>query len=100
MELGGDPPLVVPDGLFVTAAALDRDGNRLVDSLRMVLVRDSEPERMVRGLRRGARLHVWGLPRISFAELSRRIAQVGTASPATLKGSLPYEIIVLGIYKD
>jgi hypothetical protein len=95
----GDPPVVVSDGRFITAAALDTDGNLLVDKLRMVLVKGSEPERVISALTRGARVHVWGLPRISFAEISRRI-QESTSNPAVLKGSLPYEIIVVGVYAD
>ena len=100
MELRAEPQVVVPEGRFVTAAALDSDGKQLVDSLRMVLVRNSAPELAVRDLKPGARLHVWGLPRVSFAELSRRIAAAGAGSRATLRGSLPYEIIVLGVYKE
>ena len=98
MELSGDPQVVVEDGRFVTAAALALDGTRLVEGLRMALVKNSGPEQAVRRLRRGGRLHVWGLPRVSFAELSRRMA--GASRGAVLEGSLPYEIIVLGVYAD
>jgi hypothetical protein len=97
LELGSGPRVAVPGGRFVRGAALDTDGNRLVDDLRFVLVENSAPERAVRALRPGGRLHVWGLPRVSFSELSRRIAAAGS-NPAGLKGKLPYEIIVLGVY--
>jgi hypothetical protein len=99
LERGRGRIIAAPGGAFVWGAALDTDGNRLVDSLRFVLVQGSAPERAVRALRPGARLHVWGLPRVSFSELSRRIAAAGS-NPDGLKGKLPYEIIVLGVYPD
>lgn len=97
LERGHGRTVAAPGGYFVWGAALDTDGNRLVDSVRFVLVQGSAPERAVRALRPGGRLHVWGLPRVSFSELSRRIATAET-EPARLKGKLPYEIIVLGVY--
>jgi hypothetical protein len=99
MEITGATQLVVPDGRFVTASARDSDGDLLVEGLRMVFVGGSAAERTVRTLTRGARLHVWGLPRLNFAELSRRAAE-SPRDPALLEGPLPYEIIVLGIYYD
>jgi len=97
MEITGAVQLVVADGRFVTASALDTDGNLLVEGLRMVFVGGSSAERAVRTLSRGTRLHVWGLPRLNFAELSRRVAESAN-NPALLEGPMPYEIIVIGIY--
>jgi len=51
----------------------------------------------VSSLRRGARLHVYGLPRISFAEISRRVQAAGN-SGAAVEGPLPYEIVILGVF--
>lgn len=99
MEITGASQLVVADGRFVTANALDSDGELLVEGLRMVFVGGSSAERAVRNLTRGARLHVWGLPRLNFAELSRRATE-SRNNPALLEGPMPYEIIVLGIYPD
>jgi hypothetical protein len=61
----------------------------------MVFVGGSEPERVIRGKRAGDRLHIWGLPRLDFSEISRRMAAAG---PEGWKGPLPYEIVVIGIY--
>lgn len=96
MEIIGDQQ-VVEDGRFVTAAAHDMKGGLLVNSVRMVFASGTPPEAAVRRLRRGDRLHVFGMPRLSFAELSRR-AQASGSNPALLTGPLPYEIIVLGVY--
>ena len=97
LEPSAEPPMVVSDGRFITAAALDTEGKVLVDRIRVVLVAGTEPERVIRALAPGGRVHVWGLPRVSFAEVSRRIQESAT-NPAVLKGTLPYEIIVLGVY--
>jgi hypothetical protein len=97
MEITGAHQEVVPGGRFVTASALDTDGNLLVEGLRMVFVEGSAPERAVRSLRPGARLHVWGLPRVSFAEVSRRLRAAGN-NPGPFEGHLPYEFVILGVF--
>lgn len=99
MRIADDRQLVVGDGRFVLASALDEEGNVLVERLRTVFVKGSSPERAIRSLKRGARLHVWGLPRVDFSEISRRVTAAASDS-AALKGKLPYEIIVLGVYPD
>ncbi len=97
MEVSGLPQQVVPDGRFVTATALDLDGNLLVEGLRMVFVKGTAPERLVSRAKPGARLHIWGLPRVSFAEVSRRVRVAGN-NPAPVEGPLPYEIVVIGVF--
>jgi hypothetical protein len=97
MELADEPQLVVADGRFVTASARELDGTLLVQRLRMVFVKGTDPERAVRLLKRGNQLHVYGIPRLDFAELSRRVKGSGT-NQALLTGTLPYEIIILGVY--
>lgn len=99
MEITGASQSVVADGRFVTASARDGDGKLLVERLRMVFVAGSAAERTVRALGRGDRLHVWGLPRLDFSEISRRVAASRT-NPAALAGSLPYEIVVLAVYPE
>lgn len=99
MEITDASQLVVADGRFVMASARDTDGNLLVEDLRMVFIGGSSAERVVRSLSRGARLHVWGLPRLNFAELSRRVAESST-NAGLLEGPMPYEIVVLGVYAD
>ncbi|HMA52918.1 MAG TPA: hypothetical protein VKT17_00550, partial [Acidobacteriota bacterium] len=99
MEIADDPQIEGPGGRFVFASARDLKGNLLVKRLRMVFVKDTAPEKAVRLLKRGDRLHVYGLPRMDFAELSRRVK--GARTDATLLArTLPYEIIIQGVYKD
>lgn len=97
MELTGARQQVVGDGRFVTARALDQDGEVLVEQLRMGFIAGTAPERAVQGLTRGARLHIWGLPRLNFAEMWRR-AEGSRSDPSLLEGPLPYEIVVVGVY--
>jgi hypothetical protein len=92
-----DDQQVVDDGRFVNAAVHDTKGGLLVNSVRMVFAAGTPPEVAVRRRRRGDRLHVFGMPRVSFAELSRRV-RAAAQNPAVLTGTLPYEIIVLGVY--
>jgi hypothetical protein len=97
MELTGARQQVVADGRFVTARALDPDGEVLVERLRLGFIAGTGPERAVRSLAPGARLHIWGLPRLNFAEMWRR-AESSRNDPSLLEGPLPYEIIVVGVY--
>jgi hypothetical protein len=99
MEIADDRPLVVADGRFVMASALDMKGRPLAEHVRMVFAKGTPPERAVRGLKRGARLHVLGQPRVSFAEVSRRVRDSAT-DPGQLTRSIPYEIVIVAVFKD
>lgn len=99
LEVGPERPQVVADGRFLNAAALDLKGDRLVPRVRMAFVRNSPPEKIVRSLRPGSRLHVFGLPRIGLAEAASRAARSGDR-PELLTRSLPYEILIIGVFKD
>jgi len=99
MEIADDRQLVVGDGRFVTASARDMDGGLLVKHLRMVFANGTPPEEAVRRLKRGDRLHVFGIPRLDFAEISRRVRESRT-DPTLLTGTLPYEIIIIGVYPN
>ena len=97
MKIAADPQLVVADGRFVIASARTLKGDLLVERLRMVFVKGTPPERAVRLLRGGDELHVYGMPRLDFAEISRRVRD-HQMNPALLTRPLPYEIVILGVY--
>ncbi len=99
MEITGDRQIEVPGGRFVMASVRDLKGELLVEHIRMVFARGTPPERAVRLLKRGDRLHVFGLPRVDFAEVSRRV-RGSQADPSLLVKHLPYEIIIAGVYVD
>ena len=97
MNISADRQVVVADGRFVIASARDLSGRLLVERLRMVFARGTPPEVAVRSRRPGDQLHVYGIPRLDFAEISRRVMGSRT-NPALLTHNLPYEIIILGVY--
>lgn len=99
MKIAADPQFVVVDGRFVIASAMDSNGNVLVERLRMVFAKGTPPELAVRSLKAGGQLHVYGIPRLDFAEISRRVMGSQT-NPALLTQRLPYEIVILGVYPN
>jgi hypothetical protein len=99
MKIADEPQVVVADGRFVIASARDLDGKLLVERLRMVFAKGTPPERAVSLLKGGDRLHVYGIPRLDFAEISRRVRDHGM-NPALLTRALPYEIVILGVYTN
>jgi hypothetical protein len=97
MEVADDRQAAVGDGRFVTADVRDLKGNLLVKHIRMVFMKDTPPEMAVKKLKRGDRLHVYGIPRVDFAEISRRITGY-RENPELLTKGLPYEIIIIGFF--
>ncbi len=95
VEIAGEQKLV-RDGRFLYAAVRDLNGRLLVKKVRMVFVKDTEPEWIVKGLGPGARLHVFGLPRIDLEAVARQRSQ-DRRSPNM---DLPYEIVIVGVYSD
>ena len=99
MKVANEPQFVVTDGRFVIASASDLDGKLLVERLRTVFAKGTPPERAVSLLKGGDRLHVYGIPRLDFAEISRRVRDY-KMTPAVLARPLPYEIVILGVYPN
>ncbi len=99
LEVGRERHRVVRDGRFITATAFDLKGGLLASRVRMAFVRGSPPEKIVRSLPPGSRLHVFGLPRINLAEVASRAARSGD-QPELLTQDLPYEIVIVGVYED
>ncbi len=98
-EVGNEPPQVVEDGRFVTAALLSPRGDRLADRVRMVFVKNTPPDEVARRLAPGDRLRVFGIPRIDLSAVAVRVARA-REDPGVLDGKLPYEIVVVGIFPE
>ena len=97
MELQG-PPQQVADGVLVLATVLDTEGSTVVGQLRrMVFVAGTEPATKVKGLKKGDRLHVLGIPRVNLERIAYLASQNGQ-NPVTTK--LPYEMIIVGALPD
>ena len=84
----------VEDGRFVAADALDLKGNLLAGNIRMVFMKNTPPEQIVRKLKPGARLHVFAIPRINFSRLWKM-----AKTPGPEERNLPYEMIIIGVYE-
>lgn len=98
MEITDETQHEVADGRMVFATVRDLDGETLVRKRRMVFVKDTPPEVLVKTLKKGARVHVLGMPRIDLALVSWRVRN-SAARPEVLTWRLPYEIIVVGVYR-
>lgn len=109
MEANG-APLEAEDGFFVMAKVLDpavqadepsadATEDLLVRNRRMVFVKGTKPVEAVQGLQAGKRLHVLGIPRINLALVSWRVRNA-SERPEVLTWSLPYEIVIVGVYSD
>ena len=92
-----ETPFPVSDGSFAFAQVLDLEGSLIHRKRRMVFVKDTPPELAVRTLSEGDCLRVLGVPRLDLALVSWRAKHAKT-QPAALNWSLPYEIIVVGVY--
>ncbi len=99
LAIGEEPQQVVEDGRFVAAAVSDKKGNLLAPRVRMVFVKDTPPERIVRDLHPGDRLHAFGLPRIDLSQVAWRASHAGD-HPESLSLPLPYEMIIAAVYED
>ncbi len=100
LELNGIPAATTSgDGALAFAKVLDLSGDPIHRNRRMVFVKDSPPYAAVLNKPAGTRLHVLGIPRLDMS-LVRWRAQNATKRPEVLGWSLPYEIIVVGVYDD
>jgi hypothetical protein len=99
LGVGEEPQQVVEDGRFVSAAVFDLKGNLLAPRVRMVFLKDTPPDRVVKDLPPGSRLHVFGLPRIDLTQIAWRTSH-WRDRPESLNLPLPYEIIIAGVYEN
>ncbi len=72
-------------------------GKVLVERLGIAFAKGTPPEHAVKHLKGGDRLHVYGIPRLDFVEISRRVRD-HQVNPALLTLPLPYEMVILGVY--
>ena len=91
-----EDPHSVEDGRMVMATVLNTDGDELVHNRRMVFASGTAPDKKIQTLKKGAELHVLGIPRIDLALVSFR-ARRGAEDPSVLTWSLPYEMVVVAL---
>jgi hypothetical protein len=105
MELNEDPIHETDggDGRLVFAKVYTTDCELLLHKRRMIFVKDTPPETTVKALRQGKQLLVLGLPRIDLSLVSFRThcsqdTECAQKHPDVLSWSLPYEMIIVGVY--
>jgi len=87
----------VSDGRFVHGNVLNPQGNADTEDIRMVFAKGTEPEKQVSKMKPGDRLTVLAIPRINLKEVWTRMKNAAKNKDA-LKNTLPFEMIVVGIY--
>jgi hypothetical protein len=99
LELNEDPqPMPGMDGTYVLAQVRDLEGELLVRNRNMVFVKDTAPEAAVLQKKKGGRLHVLGIPRISLKLVDWRLTHKDDPEHPLTWTTLPYEIIVVAVY--
>jgi hypothetical protein len=98
MDLVQDP-VALADGTKVFASVSTLDDDLLVRKLRMIFVKDTPPDKAVRKLHKGGHLTVLGIPRVDLALVAWRAAHA-TEKPEVLDWTLPYEMIIVGVFTD
>lgn len=100
MERVGDLKPGDGKGLFVLANVFSTDNSEEkvnASPRRMVFIDGTPPADAAKNLAKGERLHVLGIPRVSLAE----VAAIAEQSNGKLfSGTLPYEIIVVGVFPN
>ena len=102
MRLTGNPK-DVGDGYMVfatvyNAKAKTNDEAVVEESRRMVFVKGTKPADAVKDLKKGAKLHVLGIPRVNL-NMVYAIAG-GLQGDEEYSESLPYEMIIVAVLKD
>ena len=97
LELTDRPARVLEDGAYLTGRARDLAGNVLRDSVRVVLVGGSPPDRAIRGMPPRTWIHVWGQPRVSLDGLVSLI-EAAAADTTSHTAAMPYEVVIVGVY--
>lgn len=99
LKLEEDQQFMTLDGRILRGAALDLHGEEQAQNRRMVFVKDTGPEKVVRSKKKDDTMHVLGIPRIDLALVSWR-ARMAETQPEALGWNLPYELIIVGSYED
>jgi hypothetical protein len=95
-ELTSDP-LALTDGTVVYAQIFDLSGELLVTKRRLVTAKGTPPEDVLKDLKKGARLTVVGIPRVSLKLVDWRLAHHAGKFAGSLTWNLPYELILVAI---
>lgn len=100
MQLAAQP-VSVGDGSIVSAkvfAVGDEDSPIVPRNIRMVFAKGTPPAEKLKGLTKGSRLHVLGVPRVNLHAVSLVVNKLKPNE--TVHVALPYEMIIVAIMPD
>ncbi len=92
-------PAKLSDGRAAHADVFDLDDEEdepLARKIRMVFIKDTAPEKRAKGLAKGDRLRVIGVPRISLRGVAERV-ELSAKKKDALRWPLPYEMIIVAV---
>ncbi|HYL16261.1 MAG TPA: hypothetical protein VEV41_24725 [Terriglobales bacterium] len=89
----------VADGSFAMADVLNLQLEKIVHRRRMVFIKGTPPDDLVKTLKPGDRLHVIGIPRIDLELVHWRLQHADDARKP-LTWNLPYEIVTVGLVEQ
>jgi hypothetical protein len=89
----------VSDGTFALADVLNLQLEKIVNRRRMVFVKGTAADDLVKTLKPGDRLHVIGVPRIDLELIHWRVEHADDARKP-LTWNLPYEIVIVGLVEQ
>ena len=99
IRITDDSQFVVADGRFVFCAVLNQGQQPVCNKMRMAFPKGSQAEQQVAKLKKGAIMHVAGIPRIDLALVSYRIKH-GREKPEMLQWNLPVEMIIVAVMEQ
>jgi hypothetical protein len=89
----------VVDGTFALADVLDLQLEKIVHRRRMVFIKGTPADDLVKTLKPGDRLHVIGIPRINLELVHWRL-QHADDPRKPLTWNLPYEVVIVGLVEQ
>src|SRR6266404_7411230 len=91
-------PFVVDDGRFVFCQVLTTDEEVVAQKVRVVFVKDSKPEKKLKTLGIGKKMHIIAIPRIDLALISFRTGHGDDPQfPNILSWNLPFELVAVAV---
>lgn len=95
-ELTADP-IALTDGTVTYARIYDLNGELIVTKRRLVTAKGTPTDNILKGLKKGAKLQVVGIPRVSLKLVNWRLANHTGTHAGSLTWNLPYELIIVAV---
>jgi hypothetical protein len=88
----------VSDGSIVNADVYTMNNKKIAENIRMIFVKNSEPEKELKQLNEGDKMQVLGIPRVNLSEISKMVENNTNANADEINGNLPFEMIIVAVY--